>query len=120
MNKIKGTVKSICAQAGSVGNFTNHSLRATCASRMYEKRSTEQLIKEVMGHKSDCVRNYKRTSDALKEKASAKVSKIVDEPSTSNGIKGQKEEKVVSLEEITGGSNDSKELLSISQMIKKC
>ena len=42
------------------GKFMNHSLQATSASRMYEFKIPEQIIKEVAGHHSDCVRVYKK------------------------------------------------------------
>ena len=74
MNKLKNTVKEICTEGGLEGKFMNHSLRATCASRMYEQDIPEQMIKEVTGHKSDCVRIYKRTNDNLREVASKMVS----------------------------------------------
>ena len=41
INKIKNTVKDICSQAGIVGKFTKHSLRATCESRMYAQNIPE-------------------------------------------------------------------------------
>ena len=69
-NKIANTVKDICSKSGIEGNFTNHSLRATSASRMYQCNVPEQVIKEVTGHRSDCVRVYKCTSDQLREQAS--------------------------------------------------
>ena len=78
INKIKTAVKDICKEGGLVGHFTNHSLRATCASRMFDQNIPEQIIKEVTGHKSDCVRVYKRTSDHLKEAASKVVSGEID------------------------------------------
>ena len=55
VNKVKTTVKELCKMAGIIGKFTNHSLGATCASRMYDHDIPEQIIKEVMGHKSDCM-----------------------------------------------------------------
>ena len=67
-NKIKVTIREMCKNAGLVGKFTNHSLRATCASHMYGNDGLEQLIKEVTGHRSECVRTYKRTSDQLRQK----------------------------------------------------
>ena len=73
MNKVKSTVKEICKQAGFVGKFTNHSLRATCATRMYHSNIPEQIIKETTGHRSECVRSYKRTSEELKQVASNTV-----------------------------------------------
>ena len=74
VNCIKTTVKELCKKAGIEENFTNHSLRASCASRMYDKNVPEQLINEVTGHRSDCMRVYKRTSDHLREVASTTVS----------------------------------------------
>ena len=71
INKIKTAVKEMCKQAGVQGKFTNHSLRATAATRMYDNQVPEQIIKETTGHKSDCVCVYKRTSDKLCQKASS-------------------------------------------------
>ena len=48
-------MKDFCKEAGLEGNFTNHSLRITCASRMYERQMPEQMIKEITGHRSDCI-----------------------------------------------------------------
>ena len=99
INKIKNNVSDICKEAGMEGFYSNHSLRAMCASRMYNREIPEQLIKEVTGHRSDCVQQYKRTSDHLKEKASSTVSHCNDEPSTSRGVKRSKVEPVITLEE---------------------
>ncbi len=70
VNSLKKTVKELTTQAGLVGNFTNHSLRSTAATRMYSQGIDEQVIKEVTGHKSNAVRAYKRTSDELLMQAS--------------------------------------------------
>ena len=69
-NKIANNVKEICSKSGIEGNFTNHSLRSTSASRMYQCNVPEQVIKEVTSHWSDCIRVYKHTSDELREQAS--------------------------------------------------
>ena len=37
VNKLCSAVKEICNKGGLKGKFTNHSLRATSASRMYHK-----------------------------------------------------------------------------------
>ena len=73
-NKILTTVKDTCAMSGLKGKFTNHSLRATAASRMYTSNILEQVNKEVIGHKSDYVRYYKRTSDGIRQNASSTIS----------------------------------------------
>ena len=47
---------------------TNHSLRATAATRLYEAGIDEQLVMERTGHRSlEGVRSYKRTSSEQKE-----------------------------------------------------
>ena len=52
-------VKSMCLQAGISGNKTNHSLRATGATRLYEKGAPEKLIQERTGHRSlEALRAY--------------------------------------------------------------
>ena len=73
-NKVSTTVKDLCKRAGFEGKFTNHSLRATSASRMYANMVPEQVIKEVTGHKSDCVRVYKLTCDSIRQEASKVIS----------------------------------------------
>ena len=64
-NPLGGTVKRICALAGIVGKKTNHSLRATAATRLFQAGSIdEQLIMKMTGHRSmDGVRAYKRVSN---------------------------------------------------------
>ena len=63
--KIYSNVKDVCKMAGVEGNYTNHSLRATSASRMFADQIPEQVIKEITGHKSECVRVYKRTNTEM-------------------------------------------------------
>ena len=67
-------IKDICKEAGFEGKFTNHSLRAMSASRMYQSMVPEQVIKEITGHCSDCVRTYKGTSDEVRRVASSTFS----------------------------------------------
>ena len=67
-NKLEGTVARLCRQAGIPGYHTNHSLRATAATRLYQSGVDEQLVMERTGHRSlDGVRGYKHTSIAQKE-----------------------------------------------------
>ena len=48
-NKLASTIKRLCEQGGLSGYRTNHSLRATAATRMYDKGVDEQLICEKTG-----------------------------------------------------------------------
>ena len=54
------------------GYFTNHSLRVTAATRMYDAQLDEATIMSRTGHRSvDGVRAYKRTTNRLQELSSA-------------------------------------------------
>ena len=54
------TVRKLTACIGEDGYFTNHSLRRTCATRLYENGLDKQRIMAFTGHRSkDGVRTYK-------------------------------------------------------------
>ena len=62
------TVSRICKAAGIKGFKTNHSLRVTAATRLFQAGVDEQLIMERTGHHStDGVRTYKCTSAEQQE-----------------------------------------------------
>ena len=70
-NKLDGTVARLCKSAGIPGYRTNHSLRATTATRLYQAGVDEQLVMERTGHQSlEGVRSYKRTSTDQQESMS--------------------------------------------------
>ena len=56
--------------AGLDGYFTNHSLRRTCATRLFQGGAPVKLVKEITGHISDAVNKYQVTSDQQKMNAS--------------------------------------------------
>ena len=68
-NKLRSFVKDLCTKAGIPGYYTNHSLRATGATRMYVNDVDEQVIQEITGHRSLAVRSYKRTCDKQHQNA---------------------------------------------------
>ncbi len=65
INLLKKTVKNLAEKGGLVGHFTNHSLHSSYATHMYNAGVDKQLIIETTGHKSECVRQYKWTSEDL-------------------------------------------------------
>lgn len=70
-NTLQNTVGRLCKKAGFKGLRTNHSLRATTATRLYQHGVDEQLVMEMTGHRSvDGVRSYKRTSSEQREELS--------------------------------------------------
>ncbi len=74
INVLKKTVKKLAELGGLEGCFTNHSLRSSCTTRMDNAGVDEQLIMETTSHKSECVRQYKRTSEELLHAAQETVS----------------------------------------------
>ena len=58
----------MCKAAGTTGFRSNHSIRATSATRLYAAGTDEQLIMERTGHRSvEGVRSCKPTSTEQEE-----------------------------------------------------
>ena len=58
---LKNKVNTMCKQAGISGNKTNHSLRATSVTQMYNSGVPEKIIQERTGHRSlEAFRMYER------------------------------------------------------------
>ena len=55
IHKIESAIKNLCLEASIPGKHSNHSLRATSATRLYEAEMDEQLIQECTGHRSNAV-----------------------------------------------------------------
>ena len=68
VNKLQSIVKVIAEKGGLPGYYTNHSLRATAATRLYQGQFDEQVIQELTGHRSLAVRSNKRTSSEQRKK----------------------------------------------------
>ena len=57
------------AKAGFTGHYTNHSLRRSCATKLYENNIPDQDIQETTSHGSvEGVRAYRTTSSTMKRK----------------------------------------------------
>ena len=104
-NTLSQTVSRLYKTAGIPGFETNHSLRVTTATRLFQSGIDEQLIMDRTGHRSvDGIRRYKRVSEDQKQETSnilnsatngdvsatrndqstSKKSKITLEPSSEN------------------------------------
>ena len=69
-NKLATMVKRMCEQAG-LKPKTNHSLRATGATTLFNAGVPEKLVQEVTGHRSiECLRRYEKTSEQHKRAVS--------------------------------------------------
>ena len=63
VNTLRKCVGELLRNAGLDGYFTNHSLRRTCATRLFQAGADVKLVKEITGHISDAVHKYQETSD---------------------------------------------------------
>ena len=84
IHTLSGTVAKLCKQANLPGFRSNHSLRATATSRLYDNGFDEQLVCETTGHRWSAVRSYKRTSDGQKKNISSALYAV---PPTSHDAK---------------------------------
>ena len=67
----------MCSLAGIEGRVTNHSLRATSVTQMYESGVPEKVIQERTGHKSlDALWVYERTNAQQHETVSKVLSAL--------------------------------------------
>ena len=64
VNPLKNMMAKVSKLAGLSVKYTNHSLRATSASRMFQSGVPEKIVAEVIGHKSmNALRQYERTTE---------------------------------------------------------
>ena len=69
----------LCKAAGIEGFKTNHSLRATTATRLYNSGVDEQLVMERTGHRS-IEGDYKRTSEEQRQTLSDILNQSCKQP----------------------------------------
>ena len=76
----------MCQQAGIEGNKTNHSLRATGATQLYESGVPEKLVQERTGHRSlEALRVYERTNEE-QHKAVSSILSATNQKSYTNQL----------------------------------
>ena len=86
-NKLAKAVSKMCEACGIEGLKTNHSLRATAATRLYSSGIDEQLVMERTGHRSlEGIRSYKHTSADQKEIVSDILSNTTKKQCTENTL----------------------------------
>ena len=104
-NLLQNRFKEMCKGAGLVGNFTNHSIRATAVTRIYDAGLTEKIIMKRSGHRStEGVRAYQR------EDTSAQI-KVSNELSSSRSLVPITEEALIS----SSGKTERAESIAISE-----
>ena len=75
VNTIAKVVKDMMKVAQIDGFFTNHSLRRTGGTRLFQAGVDRKLVKETTGHSSDSVDAYQITSDAQRASLSRIIAK---------------------------------------------
>ena len=95
--KIKEVVRELLMSAKIDGYFTNHSLRRTGGSRLFQAGVERKLVKEFTGHRSDALDAYQITSDDQRES----LSKILACPNAPNKAEKVNEVSYVTSENTT-------------------
>ena len=71
IHKLKKFMDSMCSEAGIQEKKTNHSLRATGATALFNAGVPEKVIREVTGHRSNALLTYQRPTLEQKQEASS-------------------------------------------------
>ena len=80
INSIRKVVKNMLSSAEIDGYFTNHSLRRSGCTRLFQAGIDRKIVKEISGHRSDAVDKYQITSDIQKQQVSNVISKVSKVP----------------------------------------
>ena len=64
-------MESMCSDAGIPGKKTNHSLRETGATALFNEGVPERVIRDVTGHRSNALLTYQRPTLEQKQEASS-------------------------------------------------
>ena len=87
-------------KASIVGNFSNNSLRATTASRLYANNVDEQLITEQTGHQSNAVCRYKCSNFDQKMEVSHLLHGLPAKKAKIQEIGKENESEVIEIKEV--------------------
>ena len=118
-NTLGKIISEMMKEAGFEGHYTNHSLRVTSATRLFDAEVDEQLIMMRTSHSStDGVHAYKKTSDKLRQLTSDVLNsgkqnvipaiteaKPEPAPEPKHPCHEEKENVMVPTFQITGGTN---------------
>ena len=85
-NQLSKMVQEMCSQAGVSGKKTNHSLRASAITSLFQAGVSEKVIQDRSGHRSlDGLRKYEGVSE---EQQASACSSLVPTSSTSSDLPG--------------------------------
>ena len=78
LNTLRKIMSEISEKAGLKGFFTNHSLRRSGTTRLFQAGIDRKIIKEYTGHTSDAVDKYQETSHVQRKRLSEVIAGDVD------------------------------------------
>ena len=127
VNPLKNMMTKISELGGLPLKYTNHSLRATSASRMFTSGVPEKIVAEVTGHKSvKALRQYERTTEEQYQYVGHSISRMQEFQTTTlqsaeeteNQMQLEKEDKKEKAAALVGELHKS--LPSISGNLSNC
>jgi len=92
-NMLQNMVPNLLKSVGVTGYYTNHSLKATTATRLFEAGVDKQLIMQRIGDSSSAVRSYKRIGKKLRPLTSDILNKTISAIDVDKKDSIEKEEK---------------------------
>ena len=93
MNTLSTVVKELMKEAGIDGFFTNHSLRQTGGTHLFQAGVERKLVKEATGHQSDAIDAYQITSDDQRKMLSEIIAKKPCETVTKISVNSRSNQK---------------------------
>ena len=70
IHTLQNITSAVCAKAGLAGKCTNHGLKVTSTTRLFQEGVSEQLVCEMTGNSSEAVSTYKRKSLSMQKELS--------------------------------------------------
>ncbi|XP_046562159.1 uncharacterized protein LOC124271136 [Haliotis rubra] len=116
---LQQTVGKMCKQAGFEGFYSNHSLRATCATRLFQSGIDEQLITRTTGHRSTAVREYNRVSTAQEKELSNVIQGGGELPKRRRTADSSVNVATTTTPAVSQSVTDDRVAISVSVVIKK-
>ncbi len=121
--KLSKVIAKLCDAAGFEGQRSNHSLRLTAATHLFENNVSEHQIASLTGHRSVAVRNYQRiSSDKQLEQSNVLYEKKCKTEPTStvtSAIGVKPEDSSFDIRTLTQISSETK-VCSVESVDKKC
>ena len=118
---LSGMVKSMFAAAGISGQQTNHSLRATGASKMFAKGVPEMLVQGRTGHRSlEALRVHERPTTSQLKAVSSVLCSTTKEASFSAEVESIERNESVEDERIAAASSDPSDGVSSHASTSSC